>query len=121
MGADRLRGMEEQEKSAGPGLISIEEFAEVQLRAGRVVAAEAHPNADKLMVLKVDVGEEAPRQLVAGISSDYEPEELTGRTIIVVANLKPARLRGVESQGMLLAATPEGGKPILATFETEVP
>jgi methionyl-tRNA synthetase len=68
----------------------------------------------------VDLGDEQ-RQLVAGIAEAYEPEALVGRCIIVVANLKPARLRGIDSQGMLLAATPEGGQPILATFDVEVP
>jgi methionyl-tRNA synthetase len=69
--------------------------------------------------LKVDVGG-GERQLVAGIAEVYNPEALIGKSIIVVVNLKPARLRGVESQGMLLAANPEGGQPILATFETDV-
>ena len=83
--------------------ISIDQFAAVDLRAGRVVEAHPHPDADRLLVMKVDIGEAEPRQIVAGIRSSYEPEELVGRTIIIVANLKPARLRGVESQGMILA------------------
>ena len=84
-------------------LIGIDQFAAVELKVARIVEADAHPDADKLLVMKVDIGEEAPRQLVAGIRADWNPEDLVGRTIVVVANLKPARLRGVESQGMLLA------------------
>ena len=90
--------------------IGIEDFQKIQLRSGRVVSAEKHPKADKLLVLKVDLGEAAPRQIVAGIATKYAPEELVGRTVVVVANLKPAKLRGVESQGMLLAA---GGQEVV--------
>lgn len=71
---------------------------------GLVLSAEKHPNADRLLVLKVDIGEAQPRQIVAGIAKVYDPEVLVGKRIIVVANLAPAKLRGVESQGMLLAA-----------------
>lgn len=85
-------------------MISIEEFGKVELRVATVTAAEAHPNADRLVVLSVDLGDEQ-RQLVAGIRAHYTMEELVGRQIVVVANLQPAKLRGVESQGMLLAAT----------------
>jgi methionyl-tRNA synthetase len=100
--------------------MSIDEFARIDLRVAKVLEAERVPGTDRLMRLQIDIGREQ-RQLVAGIAEAYEPETLVGKSIVVVANLKPARLRGVESQGMLLAATPEGGKPILATFETEVP
>lgn len=103
-----------------PEMMSIDEFARIDLRVAKVLEAERVPGTDRLMRLQVDIGE-GKRQLVAGIAEAYEPEALVGKTIIVVANLKPARLRGVESQGMLLAATAEGGKPILATFETEIP
>ncbi|MEE9392283.1 MAG: methionine--tRNA ligase subunit beta [Planctomycetota bacterium] len=84
-------------------LIDIKHFAAVELKTGRVVAAEAHPNADRLLVLKVDTGDAESRQIVAGIRSDWEPDELVGRTLIVCCNLKPVKLRGVESQGMILA------------------
>jgi methionyl-tRNA synthetase len=83
-------------------MITIDDFAKVELRTAEVVSAEAHPNADRLLVLKVRVGEEE-RQIVAGIRAHYEPEALVGKTIVIVANLQPAELRGVESQGMLLA------------------
>jgi methionyl-tRNA synthetase len=98
--------------------ITIDDFAKVDLRTAEVVSAEAHPNADRLLVLKIRLGEEE-RQLVAGIRQWYEPDQLVGKTIVVVANLQPATLRGVESQGMLLAVrdeeagvrvlTPDGG------------
>lgn len=94
-----------------PPEITYDDFAKVALRVGRVLAAERHPNADRLLVLKVDVGEPEPRTIVAGIAAVYAPEEMVGRQIIVVANLKPAKLRGVTSQGMLLAA---GGGDIAA-------
>ncbi len=83
-------------------MITIDEFAAVDLRTATVLSAEAHPNADRLLVLRIQVGEEE-RQLVAGVRAHYEPEALVGKTIVVVANLKPATLRGVESQGMMLA------------------
>lgn len=99
-----------------PPLASIEEFQKIALRVGVIVAAENHPNADRLLVLKVDVGEPAPRQLVAGIKSAYQPADLLGKHVVVVANLKPAMLRGVESQGMVLAAS-EGSSIVLLSLE----
>ena len=86
-------------------MVTIEEFSKMELRVGTVTSVAPHPNADRLLVLKVDIGEEEERQLVAGIREHYSPEELVGRQIVVVANLQPAKLRGVESQGMLLAAS----------------
>lgn len=87
-----------------PAEITYEDFAKLALRTAKVLAAERHPNADRLLVLKVDAGEPEPRTIVAGIAAVYTPEELVGRTVVIVANLKPAKLRGVMSQGMLLAA-----------------
>jgi len=98
--------------------ISIDQFFQTRLRVARILAAERVPNADKLLQLRVDLGDEE-RQLVAGIALAYEPESLIGKRIIVVANLQPARIRGVESQGMLLAAD-LNGRPILATFDEDV-
>lgn len=94
-----------------PGIITFQDFQKVRLRAGKIAAAEKHPKADRLLVLSVDVGEEQPRQIVAGIATRYAPEELVGQTVVAVVNLKPAKLRGIESQGMLLAA---GEKDVLA-------
>ncbi len=85
-------------------MINIEEFRKLELRVGVVKSAEVHPKADRLLVLKVDLGTEE-RQIVAGIRAHYQPEELVGKQVVVVANLEPAVLRGVESQGMVLAAS----------------
>ncbi|MFN7967271.1 MAG: methionine--tRNA ligase [Acidobacteriota bacterium] len=111
----------EKQKSALPeGLIEIDQFFQTKLRVAKVLVAEKHPSADKLLRLEVDLGDEK-RQIVAGIAKAYLPEQLVGRTIIVVANLKPAMLRGVESQGMLLAATGPDGVPHLLGVDAEVP
>jgi len=99
--------------------LSLDHFAETDLRVAVVLAAERIPQADKLLKLQVDLGQER-RQIVAGVALAYEPEQLVGKRIVVVANLEPARIRGVESQGMLLAAD-LGGRPIVATFDEEVP
>jgi methionine--tRNA ligase beta chain len=88
-----------------PGVqITIDEFARLDLRVARVVEAEFHPKADRLLKLQIDLGSER-RQIVAGIARHYRPEDLVGRLIVVVANMKPAMLRGEPSQGMLLAAS----------------
>ncbi len=106
----------------GEGLIDITDFAKVELRVGEVLTAERIPKADKLLLITVDIGEEKPRQILAGIAQYYEPEKLVGRKIVVVANLKARKLRGYESQGMLLAASVgEEGKPVIATFAEDVP
>jgi methionyl-tRNA synthetase len=91
--------------------ITIEQFRGIELKVGTVRAAEPHPNADRLLVLKVDIGGEE-RQLVAGIRAHYDPAVLVGRQVVVVANLEPAKLRGVESQGMVLAAA-DGERVVL--------
>ena len=102
--------------------IDITDFAKIDLRVGEVRTAERIPKADKLLLLTVDIGEEKSRQILAGIAQYYEPESLIGRKIVVVANLKPRKLRGYESQGMLLAASVgEEGKPVIATFAEDVP
>jgi methionyl-tRNA synthetase len=100
-------------------LVSLARFAEVELRVARVVSAERVPKADRLLKLEIDLGQER-RQIVAGIAATYAPEALVGKSLIVVANLEPARIRGVESRGMLLAAD-AGAGPIVATFEADVP
>jgi methionine--tRNA ligase beta chain len=99
-------------------MVSIDEFRKVELRIATIRSAEPHPNADKLMVLQIDLGSEQ-RQICAGIRNHYAPEELIGRQIVVVANLETARLRGLDSQGMLLAASDEG-RVILLTPEKAV-
>jgi methionyl-tRNA synthetase len=97
---------------AGAGRLSIDDFMKVELRAARVLAAERVPKSTRLLKLLVDTGVEQ-RTIVAGIAEAYEPEALVGRTVVVVCNLKPAKLMGVESNGMVLAASPEGGAPML--------
>ena len=108
----------ERPREAAPPRIGIKKFFETELRVARVLAAERVPDTDRLLKLQIDLGSET-RQLVAGIAQAYEPEALVGKQIIVVANLEPANIRGVESQGMLLAAD-LGGRPILATFDEEI-
>jgi len=99
-------------------MITIEEFSKLDLRIATIKAVEPHPKADKLLVLKADLGGEE-RQLVAGIKTHYTPEELVGKQIVVVTNLQPAKLRGVESQGMLLAAL-DGESVVILTPEKPV-
>ncbi|GIW42193.1 MAG: hypothetical protein KatS3mg076_2770 [Candidatus Binatia bacterium] len=99
--------------------IGIDEFRRLDLRIAEIREARLHPNAERLVVLRVDLGEEE-RELVAGIRGAYEPAELVGKQIVVVANLAPARIRGVESQGMLLAASDENGVPVLLVPEKRV-
>src|SRR5215472_7360831 len=138
---ERMQKMEEQERTApaaeakpvaGPkvitapaaaapdGKITIDDFAKVELRVGQVKVAERVPKADKLLRLEVDPGTEV-RQVVAGIAESYAPETLVGRKVVIVANLAPRKLRGLESNGMIVAASPEGGKAILAGFLEDVP
>ena len=98
--------------------ISIQGFSEIDLRVAEIKAVEEHPDADKLLVLKIDTGD-GEKQLVTGIKNHYSAEELVGKKIIVVNNLAPAVLRGVESQGMLLAAR-DSDKVVLLTTEKDV-
>jgi methionyl-tRNA synthetase len=106
--------------TAPDGKITIDDFAKVELRVAQVKTAERVKGADKLLRIEVDLGTEI-RQLVAGIAEAYEPETLIGRKVVIVANLAPRKLRGLESNGMIVAASPEGGKPVLASFLEDVP
>jgi methionyl-tRNA synthetase len=105
---------------AEPARITIDEFMKVELRVARVLEAEAVPKSKKLLKLKVDTGADQ-RTIVAGIAEAYQPEQLVGRTIVIVANLQPAKLMGVESNGMVLAASPEGGLPMLVAVDPSIP
>ncbi len=96
--------------------ITIDDFAKVELRVAKILVCERIPKADKLLRLEVDLGYEK-RQILSGIAEWYTPEELLGRRIVVITNLAPRKMRGLESHGMLLAASTEGGKPHLATVE----
>ena len=100
--------------------ITIDDFAKVELRVGVVKVAERVPKADKLLRLEVDIGTEV-RQVLAGIAEAYAPENLVGRRVVIVANLAPRKLRGMESNGMIVAASLDDGKPVLASFLEDVP
>ena len=100
--------------------ITIDDFAKVELRVGVVKVAERVPKADKLLRLEVDIGTEV-RQVLAGIAEAYAPENLVGRKVVIVANLAPRKLRGMESNGMIVAASLDDGKPVLASFLEDVP
>ena len=98
-------------------MVTIDDFRKVELRTAEVLASEPHPNADRLLVLKLKVGAEE-RQIVSGIRQHYQPADLVGKTVILVANLEPADLRGVQSHGMLLAVR-DGEKVIVVTTEKQ--
>ncbi len=100
--------------------LSIDDFMKIDLRVARVLTAERVPNSKKLMKMEVDLGSEK-RTIVAGIAEAYEADALVGRHVAIVANLKPAKLMGIESNGMVLAASPEGGKPMLVAFDQTPP
>ena len=97
----------------------MDDFMKVELRTAKVLSAEKVPNSRKLIKLSVDVGTEQ-RTLVAGIADGYEPDALVGRTVVMVFNLKPAKLMGIESNGMVLAASPDGGAPALVGFDQQI-
>ena len=107
--------------SAAPAQITIDEFQKVQLKTAKVLAAERVPKSEKLLKLQVSLGTEQ-RQIVAGIAKAYEPEKLVGRKVVIVANLQPRKLRGLESNGMIVAASvgPDD-LPILAGFHEDIP
>ena len=105
---------------AASAKIGIEDFAKVEMRVGQVKTAERVAGADRLLQLQVDIGDEV-RQIVAGLALAYKPEELVGRKVVVVTNLQPRKLRGVESNGMIVAASTPEGAPVLAGFLEDVP
>jgi methionyl-tRNA synthetase len=113
MGAGRGEG-------DGDGRLTIDEFMKVELRVAKVLEAEAVPKSKKLIKLRIDVGTEQ-RTIVAGIAEAYQPDQLVGRSIVIVANLKPAKLMGIESNGMVLAASVEGGAPSLLAVDPSMP
>ena len=91
------------------------------MAVGLVLSAEPVKGADKLLHMKIDIGEPEPRTIVAGIALAYKPEQMVGRKVVIVANLQPRKLRGIESNGMIVAGSLEGGKPVLAGFLEDVP
>lgn len=113
---------EQKKVDENDGLISIDQFVKVQLKVGQILEAEKVEKSEKLLKLKVDLGEErGPRQILSGIAKYYQPETLIGRKIVVVANLKPAKLMGQLSEGMLLAASDNDGNLELLSPGTVVP
>ena len=103
-----------------PAQVSIEDFNKLSFRVAKITAATDHPKADRLLVLTVDLGDGAPRQVVAGIKGAYQATDLVGKHVVVVAHLKPAMLRGVESQGMVLAASNPEEAIVLLTPERPI-
>jgi len=116
-----MLGKKTEPVETGPAKIPIDDFAKVELRVGLVLTAECVKGSDKLMLMKVDIGEPEPRTIVAGIAEAYTPVELVNRKVVIVANLEPRKLRGIESNGMIVAASVEGGKPVLAGFHEDIP
>ena len=104
-----------------PALISIDDFMKIQLKVAKVLEAERMPKSQRLLKLKVDAGEAEPRTILAGIAESYEPEAMVGKTIVIVANLAPRKMMGMESNGMVLAASPEGGAAIVLNVEPATP
>ncbi|MER3632231.1 MAG: methionine--tRNA ligase subunit beta, partial [Blastocatellia bacterium] len=113
---------QKQEKTGDANdFITIDDFARIDLRVGEILAAERVPDADKLLRFEIDLGEEKPRQILAGLAQYYDPQMLIGKKVAVVANLKPRKMRGLESQGMILAASlAADDRPAIATFIDEV-
>lgn len=101
-------------------IITFDEFKKMDLRVARILTAERVPGADKILKLEVDIGTEK-RQMVAGIAETYTPEDLVGKSLIVIVNLKPAVIRGIESQAMLLAAVTADNKALIPFFDPDVP
>jgi NADH-quinone oxidoreductase subunit L len=106
---------------AAPAFITIDDFAKVELRTAKVLEAERMPKSQKLLKLKVDAGDPEPRTILAGIAESYEPEALVGKSIVIVANLAPRKMMGLESQGMVLAASPDGGKAFVLSSDPAPP
>jgi methionyl-tRNA synthetase len=101
--------------------ITIDDFMKVHLKVAKVLEAEKMPKSQKLLKLKVDAGEAEPRTILAGIAESYEPEALVGKSIVIVANLAPRKMMGIESNGMVLAASPDGGAAIVLNSEPAAP
>jgi methionyl-tRNA synthetase len=100
--------------------IAFDEFAKVDLRVAKIIKAEEHPNADRLLKLQVDDGSGEPRQICAGVKAYYKPEDLVGKSIVIVANLAPRKIRGEESRGMLLAASDASKEEMVEGAERNV-
>lgn len=113
----RLNKNKKEDEESKEEYIDFEDFTKVDLVVGKILEAKEHPNADKLLVFKVDIGEDEPRTIISGIKKWYAPEDLVGKNVIVVRNLAPRKMRGIESQGMLLAADYDDDLSLLSTLE----
>ena len=107
--------------TAAPATITIDDFAKIELKTAKVLEAERMPKSQRLLKLKVDAGEAEPRTILAGIAESYEPEALVGKSIVIVANLAPRKMMGLESNGMVLAASPDGGKAMVLNSDPAPP
>jgi methionyl-tRNA synthetase len=116
-----LMGKKPEPVPEGPAKIAIDDFLKVDLRVGLVLTAQPVKNSTKLMHMTVDIGEGQPRTIVAGIAEAYGPSDLIGRKVAIVANLQPRKLKGIESNGMIVAASVNDGKPVLAGFHEDIP
>ncbi|MBP3730058.1 MAG: methionine--tRNA ligase subunit beta, partial [Mailhella sp.] len=112
---EQAKGKESMQEGQAKPVIEFGDFQKLDLRVGVVLAAEKHPNADKLLRFDIDLGEGKPRQILSGIASFFKPEELVGKKVVVVANLPPRKIRGLESQGMILTAEFDGGLSLLSS------
>jgi len=113
--------VQEDQAEEQEGLISLDQFQKIDLRVAEIISAEKVPKSDKLLKIEVEIGANNKRQIVAGVAAHYQPDELIGRQVLFVANLKPVKLRGILSQGMLLAATAEDGRLALTTVDRQIP
>jgi methionyl-tRNA synthetase len=105
----------------GVARIGIDDFLKVDLRVGQVLTAQNVKGSTKLMHMTIDIGEAQPRTIVAGIAEAYTPDQLLNRKVVIVANLQPRKLKGIESNGMIVAASVNDGKPVLAGFHEDIP
>jgi methionyl-tRNA synthetase len=101
--------------------MTIDEFQKADLRVGKIISAEHVEGSEKLLKLQVEIGEAAPRQILSGIAKAYAPEEIAGKSVVIIANLDPRMMMGMESNGMLLAAHGEDGTPVLVLPASDVP
>ncbi len=101
--------------------MTIDEFQASDLRVGKIISAERVEGSEKLLKLQVDIAEPSPRQILSGIAKAYAPEDLLGKNVVIIANLDPRMMMGMESNGMLLAAHGENGSPVIITPTAEVP
>ena len=118
--AEKEQKPQQVEQKPSKSEIAIDDFAKVELKVGKVVACEKVPKADKLLCSKIDVGEDSPRTVVSGIAAYYSPEQMIGKRVVVVTNLKPVKLRGILSEGMILCAEGADGKLSVVSPEGEI-